>query len=78
MSELDLALLGSRIRAVRKDRGLTQQELAHQTGLSVKTVRDIERGRKNPSYETVIRLLNRLGILLPNKNIGNMVLQKES
>ena len=62
MSELDLALLGSRIRAVRKDRGVTQQELAHQTGLPVKTVRDIERGRKNPSYETVIRLLNRLGI----------------
>lgn len=62
MPELDLALLGKRIREARKDCGLTQQELADQTGLAVKTVQDIEKGRKNPPYETLARLLDRLGM----------------
>lgn len=48
MPELDLVLLGDRIREARKACGLTQQELADQTGLAVKTVQDIEKGRKNP------------------------------
>lgn len=62
MPELDLGLLGSRIREARKDCGLTQQELAGQTGLAVKTIQDIEKGRKNPTYETLACLLARLGI----------------
>lgn len=47
MPELDLVLLGDCIREARKACGLTQQELADQTGLAVKTVQDIEKGRKN-------------------------------
>lgn len=62
MPELDLMLLGKRIRDARKECGLTQQELADQTGLAVKTVQDIEKGRKNPSYETLARLMERLGM----------------
>lgn len=62
MPELDLVLLGSRIREARKECGLTQQELADQTGLAVKTVQDIEKGRTNPSYETLARLMERLGM----------------
>lgn len=62
MPELDLVLLGKRIREARKECGLTQQELADQTGLAIKTVQDIEKGRKNPTYETLARLLERLGM----------------
>lgn len=62
MPELDLVLLGKRIREARKRCGLTQQELADQTGLAVKTVQDIEKGRKNPTYETLARLIGRLGM----------------
>ena len=62
MPELDLVLLGDRIREARKACGLTHQELADQTGLAVKTVQDIEKGRKNPTYETLARLMERLGI----------------
>ena len=47
MSELELTLLGSRIRNARRDCGLTQKELAEQTELAVKTVHDIEKGRKS-------------------------------
>ncbi|WP_300821456.1 helix-turn-helix domain-containing protein, partial [uncultured Oscillibacter sp.] len=36
--------------------------MAAQTGLAVKTVQDIEKGRKNPTYETLARLMERLGV----------------
>ena len=62
MPELDSTLLGGRIRQARKECGHTQQELADQTGLAVKTVQDIEKGRKNPTYETLARLMERLGV----------------
>ena len=62
MPEIDLKLLGYCIRNARKDLNLTQKELADQTGLSVKTVHDIEKGCKNPTYETLVRLMNRLGL----------------
>ena len=66
-----LMYLGNRIRSARKSCALTQQELADQCGLAVKTVQDIENGRKNPSYETLSLLIDRLGItpnsLFPDK-----------
>ena len=55
-------LLGKCIRNARKECGLTQKELAIQTELSVKTIQDIEKGRKNPTYETLARLMERLGM----------------
>ena len=45
MPELNLVLLGKRIRDARKECGLTQKELADQTGLAAKTIQDIENGR---------------------------------
>lgn len=62
MSEFSLVLLGNRIRRARKECGLTQKGLAEQTGLSVKTIQDIEKGRKNPTYDTLTRLMERLGL----------------
>ena len=62
MPELNLVLLGKRIRDARKECGLTQKELADQTGLAAKTIQDIENGRKNPTYDTLARLMGRLGI----------------
>ena len=57
-----LIYLGDCIRSKRKDCNLTQQELADQCGLAVKTIQDIEKGRKNPSYITLSLLIERLGI----------------
>ena len=62
MPETKFVFLGQRIHAARKECGLTQQKLADQTGLAIKTVQDIEKGKKNPTYETLSRLIERLGI----------------
>jgi DNA-binding XRE family transcriptional regulator len=47
VSDLDLVLLGNRVCEARKQCGLTQQEPANQTGLSVKMIQGIEKGHKN-------------------------------
>ena len=44
MPEDKLKFLGDRIRSARKDCGLTQQALADQADLAVKTIQDVERG----------------------------------
>ena len=62
MPETKFKFLGTHIRAARKRCDLTQQKLADQTGLAIKTVQDIEKGKKNPTYETLSRLVERLGI----------------
>lgn len=81
MPEDKFAFLGKRIRSARKECQLTQQELANQAGLAVKTIQDIEKGRKNPTYETLCLLVERLGIsgssLFPSKaEIDNTELQQ--
>lgn len=61
---------GSRIRAIRLERGLTQGKLAHRAGSSIKYVGFIEQGLKTPSIEMLFAFaaaLNCLpGDLLPN------------
>ena len=80
MPKTKFKFLGSRIRTARKKCNLTQQKLADQTGLAIKTVQDIEKGKKNPTYETLSRLIDRLGIsadaLFPSETpLGNKELQ---
>ena len=54
--------LGACIRTARKRCRLTQQKLADQSGVSVKTIRNIETGKMNPSYEILFPIINRLGL----------------
>ncbi len=49
-------LLGDRLRSLRLDAGLTLMQLAEKSGVSYRTVIDIEKGETRPSVE-VIRLL---------------------
>ena len=60
--EIDLKYLGGKILTARTDRQLSQKELAKQTNISAKTLQDIEKGRKNPTYKTLASLIARLGI----------------
>ena len=46
----DLTALGQKMRAARKKKGLTQQELADLSHVSVKQIASIEKGQINPSY----------------------------
>ena len=43
------ALVGRNVRRVRRAAHITQEELAHKTGLDRTYISDIERGRRNPT-----------------------------
>src|SRR2546429_8490937 len=54
---------GGVLRARRLSRGLTQEELSRLAGVSVRAVRDIERGRvRRPRKDSVRRLAAAVGL----------------
>src|SRR3546814_1994979 len=54
--------VGHRLPALRKERGLTQADLAELIGHSEVAVRSIERGASAPSFETLGRLTRALEV----------------
>ncbi len=48
--------LGGRVRRLRHQRGLTQEELAEALDISVAYVSLIERGGRNPPFTTVVAI----------------------
>lgn len=50
------------IKERRATLGITQLDLAEMAEVSLATVKDIERGKGNPSLETILKLLNVLGL----------------
>ena len=57
-----LPILGERLKKARKDRGLTQEQLAEQAGLSARHIAKIEKGDANPSFEVLSTLVKTLGV----------------
>ena len=55
--------LGRRLQEVRREAGLSQQDLCNQAGLSFSTLTKIERGAiKSPSIFTIMRIAESLGM----------------
>lgn len=51
-----VGLLGRNVRALRRERGLSQEELAHRAEMERSYVSDIERGTRNPSVKALGKL----------------------
>lgn len=69
----ELLYLGEQIKAERMRCGLTQQELADQTGRGLRHLQGIESGIVNPSYGVLSSIVHRLamsGDILFNPDIG--------
>ncbi len=56
------ACLGSRMRALRKTRRLSQESLGERAGLSGKFVGEVERGEKSISVDSLARVAEALGV----------------
>ena len=56
MSEI-VKIVGERVRSYRNQAGLSQESLAEKSGLSYTFISAIERGKKNPSIESIEKLV---------------------
>jgi transcriptional regulator with XRE-family HTH domain len=52
--------LGLAVKARRQELGLTQEQLAHETGLHQRWISNVETGKRNPSYSSLRRLASGL------------------
>jgi transcriptional regulator with XRE-family HTH domain len=55
-------IVGANIRHFRKERGLTQEQLAHNADLDLRYLGGIERGEHNPTVSVLGRLAEALEI----------------
>jgi transcriptional regulator with XRE-family HTH domain len=56
------AALGRAVREFRIRRHISQEELAHRSGMHRTYLGGIERGERNPSYDNLLRLASGLGV----------------
>jgi transcriptional regulator with XRE-family HTH domain len=61
-ANFDKESLGERLARIRKERGLTQKEVADKTGLIQASVSDYERGRLRLAADMIVRFAVALGI----------------
>ena len=62
MKKVRLDSIGANIRKCRLSKKLRQEDLAEKTNLSVTYIGMIERGEKTPSVETLVTILNAMGV----------------
>lgn len=55
-----LRALGSAVRGLREEKGLTQEDLASRVKLHDSYICLVERGRRNPTWETVRKIAKAL------------------
>ncbi|EST55370.1 XRE family transcriptional regulator [Brevibacillus panacihumi W25] len=57
-------MLGERIRSLRLEQGLSQEQLGERSGLHTNYIGQIERGEKNLTLETLLKIARSLGTSL--------------
>ncbi len=57
-------LIGTRIKELRKKRGLSQEQVAQAANLTAKHLSSIEVGKENPTLDTFLKLADALGVEL--------------
>lgn len=57
-------MIGSRIQEIRNKKGITQDQLSEKVGISSKYLSSIERGKENPTLNTILKLSRSLDVKL--------------
>lgn len=65
MAEAFKAVLGAQLRDLRRSRGLTQEGLAEELGVTPRYLAGIERGERNLTLDSVDVLAGQLGVAAP-------------
>jgi transcriptional regulator with XRE-family HTH domain len=59
-----LRLLAARIKALRAERGWSQEQFAERAAMQRSYLADLERGYRNPSVRTLVKIANAFGVSL--------------
>lgn len=59
---MDIKEIGDTVRERRKFLKITQEDLAEISGISERTLRDVEKGLANPELESLMKLCEVLGL----------------
>jgi len=70
---VDYVSIGTRIKYIRTQKGLSQEELAEFADVSPVYISNIERGEKSASLKTVIAVANALNVTADSLLIDNLV-----
>ena len=71
--DINFKLIGKRIKEVRKQRSLTQANLAELTGMSNSYISYIETAKKQASLESLVQISNALGVTVDELLCGNQL-----
>lgn len=72
MDELEksLELLGRKIRKLRQEKGLSQEEFAHIADIDRSYIGQIERGERNIAFSNILKVAKALGVKLSDLTEG--------
>ena len=73
-----LDLFAWKVRSERKRQHLTQKQLAERLGMNPRTIIDLETGKSNPKFETVVLVARELNISVDAAIFPEMVNQTVS
>ena len=59
-----LERLGDNVRKIRKDRGLSQEQLALQADIDRSYISQLERDTRNVAFENILKIARALGVSL--------------
>ncbi len=62
---------GQRLRELRKERSLTQEDLSRRTHIHAPTIGRLECGKREPRLKTILRLADGLGVS-PGELLDNL------
>ncbi len=62
MDERFIGIEGQRLRRLRREKALTQQDLVGMTGVAQATLSDLERGKRGARASTLRKLAEALGV----------------
>ena len=51
-----------KLKEIRKDRNLTQEQLAEKANISIRTIANYESGKREPNVEILVKISNALGV----------------